>query len=86
MGCPGDPEAAALTRLSKSSLLVAVGIAIFSLARLALFLLHRESFAGLSGGQVLAAFGNGLRFDLSVLLTVLALPRLRERSPAVSSL
>jgi phosphoglycerol transferase MdoB-like AlkP superfamily enzyme len=70
-----------LSRLSKSLGLVALGAGIFGLARLALLLLYPASFADLSGGAVVAAFANGLRFDASVLLSVLALPLVMMNLP-----
>ena len=40
---------------------------LFSAFRLALFIFHHTTFEALSFGQVLSAFFNGIRFDLSVI-------------------
>jgi phosphoglycerol transferase MdoB-like AlkP superfamily enzyme len=63
-----------LSRLRKSARFVLLGAGLFQLARLALLLRYREFFAELPAGRVAAAWGSGLRFDLSILLAFLALP------------
>ena len=46
--------------------IIVVAMGMFSLARLALYLFHHEIFSSLTGLEVLGAFWNGLRFDLSM--------------------
>ena len=51
-------------KLSMAIILFAMGM--FTAFRLALFVLHHANFASLSVSEVISAFANGLRFDLSV--------------------
>lgn len=63
-----------MSRLTRSALFVALGALAFQLARLGLLLRYREFFAPLPVTRILAAWGSGLRFDLSILLGFLAVP------------
>lgn len=47
--------------------IVFFALTLFSVFRLALFVLHHSTFEALSFGQVMAAFFNGVRFDLAVI-------------------
>ena len=58
------------------ALLVGAAFAVFFLARLAVWLAHREDFADLSAGQVFLAFLRGLRFDAAAIFPILGLPLL----------
>ncbi len=69
-----EPEGPSRLRLGLSFLLIA--LALFALARLALYLSYPEAFDSLQAGAVLGAFANGLRFDGAVLGRVLAIPLL----------
>lgn len=53
-------------RIKLSIAIVLFAMLMFSLFRLALFLLYHSTFASLTAGQVMSAFFNGLRFDLAV--------------------
>lgn len=74
------------SRLAKSALVVALGLAAFQLARLALLLRYPEAFAALPAGRLAAAWASGLRFDLSILLAFLALPLVAINAPAPPAL
>ncbi|MBI5179632.1 MAG: LTA synthase family protein [Nitrospinae bacterium] len=63
-----------MTRLRKSFILVLLSLAVFTAARMALYVTQRESFSALSALQVFGAFVAGVRFDLSIMLTFFALP------------
>ncbi len=60
-------------------------LVLFSAARLLLWLVYRDSFAGTSDGDVAWAFVDGLRFDLSIALTFLGLPFLFLLLPRVGA-
>ncbi|MBI2900611.1 MAG: sulfatase-like hydrolase/transferase [Planctomycetes bacterium] len=53
---------------------VAAHFALFTLARLALYLLHHGDFASLSAGTVALAFLRGLLFDASIIFTIILAP------------
>lgn len=61
-------------RLKKTLLLAAAALAVFSVARIGLLLAYRPYFAELAPLQILHGFAEGVRFDLSISLTFLALP------------
>ena len=63
-----------MTRFQKSLVFVGIGLVLFTASRLVLFLVYRSSFSGLSSGDVVFAFVNGLRFDLNVILAVFVGP------------
>lgn len=63
-----------MTRLHKSLLLFAIALGLFTLGRALLYVLYPQQFAQLGFGQVLSAFGNGLRFDGAVIARVFAIP------------
>ncbi|MFC1706015.1 LTA synthase family protein [Planctomycetota bacterium] len=71
-----------MTRLGKSVALICVALAIFSLARLGLYLLYRPDFADASLVQLLLAFAHGVRFDVSIVLAVFAAPIVLMNLPA----
>jgi phosphoglycerol transferase MdoB-like AlkP superfamily enzyme len=73
---PPSKTRAILHLYARPLLLLAVPIAVFTLARLVLLLRYPESFAALTGGEKAAAFRQGLRYDASVLFPVLGLPTL----------
>ena len=54
-------------RAKLSVVIVFFALVMFSVFRLALFAFHHSSFASLSFWQILSAFFNGIRFDLSVI-------------------
>ena len=57
-------------------IILAAHLVLFTLARLVLWLRYADDFASLRAGGVAAAFLRGLRFDLSVICPLLALPLL----------
>ena len=57
-------------------IILAAHLTLFTLARLVLLLRYSDDFASLHAGGVAAAFLRGLRFDLSVICPLLALPLL----------
>ena len=63
-----------MTRFQKAGLLVGITLAVFALARLLLYLAYYGTFSHLPAGSVALAFGHGIRFDLSILLTFIGLP------------
>ncbi len=63
-----------MSRMQKTGLFIGAALAVFSLSRLGLFLVHRPYFAELSAAQTLFGFAAGVRFDLSISLTFLSLP------------
>lgn len=65
-----------LSRFQKGLLLFAIAMALFSLARLLIWMLYPDQFATLDGGLLAEAFANGLRFDGSVVARVFAIPLL----------
>ena len=58
-----------MTRWLKSFLFIGVGLSVFSLARAALYLTYRDTFSTISGGKLAFSIIDGVRFDLSILLT-----------------
>ena len=54
-------------RLKLSVYIALFALALFSAARLLLFLLYRDTFSGLTGPELASSFLNGLRFDFSVI-------------------
>ncbi len=63
-----------MSRIQKTALLAGAALVVFSLARFALFFIYLPYFSVLSAAQIFLAFMEGIRFDLSILLTFLALP------------
>ena len=61
-----------MTRWQKSILFICIVLALFSLARVALFIRYREIFSALSWDRLFFSAVNGARFDLSILLTAFA--------------
>jgi phosphoglycerol transferase MdoB-like AlkP superfamily enzyme len=70
-----------MTRLKKSVLLTAIALALFSVGRIALFLTHQHSFDSLDTGTLIKGFIGGIRFDLSIILTLCVLPLLMLNIP-----
>ncbi len=69
------PPTPSIYKLVRAPLVIlGLHFALFTLARFALYLSHREDFAGLSFGGVLWAFIRGLRFDASMIFTVCGVP------------
>lgn len=60
------------TRSKKLFLLVLVGMALFTAARLAAFIIYRETFGGYPVSDIAAAFLRGLRFDGAIFFTFMA--------------
>ncbi|MBM2839051.1 MAG: Sulfatase protein, partial [Deltaproteobacteria bacterium] len=58
-----------MTRWRKSLLFIGVGLSVFSLALTALYLTYRDTFSTISGGKLAFSIIDGVRFDLSILLT-----------------
>ncbi|MBI4746486.1 MAG: hypothetical protein HY786_08105 [Deltaproteobacteria bacterium] len=58
-----------MTRWLKSLLFTGVGLSVFSLARAALYLTYRDTFSTISGAELAFSIIDGIRFDLSILLT-----------------
>ena len=58
-----------MTRWLKSFLFIGVGLSVFSLARAALYFKYRDTFSTISGGKLAFSIIDGVRFDLSILLT-----------------
>ncbi len=69
-----EPEG--LNRLRLGLVFLAIALALFAAARLALYLRYPEAFESLGTASVLGAFANGLRFDGAVLGRILAIPLL----------
>ena len=65
-----------LETYARPLLLLAVPIAVFTIARIVLLLRYPEAFAALTAGEKASAFLQGLRYDVSVLFPVLSLPLL----------
>jgi len=65
-----------MTRFRKSFIFLGIGIAVFFLIRFLLYLKYRDTFSALSSIEVIMSFVRGVRFDLSILLTLFALPLL----------
>ena len=61
-----------VTRSKKLLLLAAIGLIMFSLARLALFILYYDTFKDYSADEILAAFLRGVRFDGAIFFTFTA--------------
>ena len=66
-------------------LLVAIPIAVFTLARFVLLLRYPDAFTALSGAEKAAAFLQGLRYDASVLFPILGFPVLMLLLPFSAS-
>jgi len=64
------------SRFQKGLLFFAIAMALFSLGRMLLWLIYPDQFQTLSSGEVIEAFGNGLRFDGAVIARVFMLPLL----------
>ena len=58
-----------MTRWRKSFLFIGVGLSVFSMARAALYFTYRGTFSTISGGKLAFSVIDGVRFDLSILLT-----------------
>lgn len=70
-----------MNRFQKTVLLAITVVAVFSLARCALFFAYHPYFAELSAAQLLLGFAKGVRFDISISFTFLALPLLMMNLP-----
>lgn len=55
-------------------IIAALHVAAFTLARLAVLLLHGDEFSALTAGDVFRALGRGLRYDAAAIFPVLGLP------------
>ena len=53
-----------------------IGLAVFMLARLGIFVVHHENFSSLTFGEVFLGFFYGIRFDLASLLVFSGIPLL----------
>lgn len=65
-----------LSRMQKGLLLFAFIMTLFTSSRLVLYLTHLEIFSVLSPAMTAQAFINGLRFDASIILRIIAIPLL----------
>src|SRR3990167_7005920 len=70
-----------LTPLRKSLLYFGLALALFSLFRLALYVVYRDYFGQLSVGQIAAAFVHGVRFDAAVIAIFFLFPLLLLNLP-----
>ena len=70
-----------LTPLRKSLLYFGLALALFSLFRLALYVVYRDYFGQLSVGQIAAAFAHGVRFDAAVIAIFFLIPLLLLNLP-----
>ena len=70
-----------MTRLGKSALMFGLAMVLFTLGRALLYFLYPHQFEQLGAGQVLSAFGHGLRFDAAVVARVFAVPLLLMNLP-----
>lgn len=61
-----------MNRYKKVLIIVIMGLLIFSLARVMLFIINFDTFSTYSVGDIISTFIGGLRFDLSILLTLLS--------------
>lgn len=71
---PAPAPRAPLRPYARFLRIVAAHFLLFTLARLALYLLHHKDFASLPASLVLLAFLRGLRFDASIICTFLVVP------------
>ncbi len=65
---------ALLKALSRPLLIASAFFVLYSLARLAILVLHRRDFAALSAGDIALGFVRGLRFDASIIFLVAGIP------------
>lgn len=70
-----------MSRVQKSLVFVGIALAVFFLYRLALYFTYYDVFSSLKGVVACSAFLNGIRFDLSIMLTFFALPLLMMNLP-----
>ncbi|WP_372521701.1 LTA synthase family protein [Sulfuricaulis sp.] len=70
-----------LTLLRKSLLYFGLALALFSLFRVALFVVYRDYFGQLSAGETLWAFVHGVRFDAATLAVFFFIPLLLMNLP-----
>src|SRR3989344_2039453 len=70
-----------LTPPRKSLLYFGLTLALFSLFRLALYVVYRNYFGQLSVGQIAAAFAHGVRFDAAVIAVFFLIPMLLLNLP-----
>lgn len=70
-----EPKPATVWELYRRPLIIlGLHFLVFTLARLALYVAHHGDFTSLTAGQVLWAFVRGLRFDASMIFTVIGAP------------
>ena len=74
---PGAP----LTPLRKSLLFFGLALVLFSLFRIALYVVYRDYFGQLSAGQIAAAFAHGMRFDAAIISIFFFIPLLLLNLP-----
>ena len=77
----GRPPAAPLTPLRKSLWYFGLTLVLFSLFRVALFVVYRDYFGQLSADQLAAAFLHGVRFDAVVIAIFFLIPLLLLNLP-----
>src|SRR3990172_6621340 len=70
-----------LTPPRKSLLYFGLTLALFSLFRVALFVVYRDYFGQLSAGQIASAFAHGVRFDAAVIAIFFLIPLLLLNLP-----
>ena len=70
-----------MTRLRKTCCMLGAVLCVFTLARLLLFTVYFGVFSRLSFGETLRAFLGGLRYDLSIILTILGPPLVMVNLP-----
>ncbi len=61
-----------MSRYTKVLIVVLIGLLIFTLARAMLFIINFDTFSMYSLGDIISTFIGGIRFDLSILLTLLS--------------
>jgi phosphoglycerol transferase MdoB-like AlkP superfamily enzyme len=77
----GRQADAPLTPLGKSLWYFGLALALFSLFRVALFVVYRDYFGQLSAGQIAGAFLHGVRFDAAVIAIFFLIPLLLLNLP-----
>ncbi len=78
---PGTKPDAPLTPLRKSLWYFGLALALFSLFRVALFVVYRDYFGQLSAGRIAWAFLHGVRFDAAVTAMFFLVPLLLLNLP-----
>jgi len=71
---PGRDTLDFLRRLAPAAAIAGLHLVAFAIARLVLFLAHREDFSSLSGAEVFRSLLRGIRFDASAIFPVIGLP------------